>query len=402
MNASPIISYFHLLWMSVFSSIGLCCAQEIYTPDPSRMLTRIPIRLATENVLIIQGTLPGYRDTLSFILDTGSSGISLDSTVVSRLGLEPQQSDITLRGIASVRKAKFIYDQSLLLGSEMMHGLNFHINDYEFLSYVYGVQVDGIIGYAMLSRYIVKLDYDSLHMDIYSPGAIRYPKGGHLLSPDIRTLPTQTAIVADHHRVSSRFLLDIGAGLPLVLTSDFVQDSSLVRKSRRRFPVEAHGVGGSTFMTLTLVRRFKLGPYRFKKVPVLVFDDEYNVLSYPYMGGLIGNQILKRFNTIINYPAGEIHLTPNSLYREAFTYSYSGMEIYAIDGSVIVGSVVSGSPADAAGVKENDILIAINNDFTQDFGTYKNLMMRARKRMTLIIMRDESLQMIRVKLQRLR
>ena len=63
---------------------------------------------------------------------------------------------------------------------------------------------------------------------------------------------------------------------------------------------QAEGVGGKAYMKVTTVREFKIGPYRFRKVPIYVFDDEYNVTSYPYLGGLIGNDLLRRFNLIIN------------------------------------------------------------------------------------------------------
>ena len=40
--------------------------------------------------------------------------------------------------------------------------LDFYINDYEILSSVYGEKIDGVIGYSLFSRYIIKIDYDSL------------------------------------------------------------------------------------------------------------------------------------------------------------------------------------------------------------------------------------------------
>src|SRR5690606_39238877 len=124
-------------------------------------------------------------------------------------------------------------------------------------------------------------------------------------------------------------------------------------------------------MEMTLVKEFRLGPYRFRQVPNMVFDDEFNVTSYPYLGGLIGNQILKRFNLIINYQSREIHLKPNTLYREPFEYAYSGMELYYVAGAITVGSIVKGSPADACGLREGDIVIAIDNNANQDFAQYK-------------------------------
>lgn len=377
-------------------------AQEIFTPPPAAHLTTVPLRFVAESVILVKGAMPGHADSLTFVLDTGSSGISLDSAMVSRLGLVPQPSDVSVRGIAGIRKAFFLYNQQLQLGDERVDSLNFHVIDYEFLSYVYGERIDGVIGYALFSRYIVKINYDKMEMELHSIGSMRYPRGGHLLRPFIRTLPVQAAQLRDNREVSSRFLFDIGAGLPLLLTEDFVADSAVLRSKRRRFPMDAHGVGGKLRMDITVVRNFRLGPYRFRKVPAMVFDDEFNVTAYPYLGGLIGNQILKRFNLILNYPAREIHLYPNSLFREPFSYVYSGMDLYAMDGRIVIGSVVEGSPAAVAGAREGDVVISIDHDVSQDFDQYKRLLLYGNRRLPMIVSRNGTLETFTVKLQRLK
>lgn len=389
-------SLFLLPW--VMTSWLSAVAQEEYVSAPSQTLTIVPFSLAAESVILIKATLVGHADTLTFILDTGSSGISLDSATAGSLGLTPVASEINIRGIAGMRKAEFIYNKKLKLNDLTVDSLNFHINDYEFLSYVYGVRIDGVIGYSLLSRYILKIDYDIREIEICSQGTLRYPRGGHLLKPFIRTLPVQSARIRDHRKITSRFLFDIGAGLSLVLSEDFEQDSLVIRKKRKRFPIQAHGVGGKLTMDMTLVKDFRLGPYRFRKVPTMVFADEFNVTSYPYLGGLIGNQILKRFNVIFNYQRREIYLKPNTLYREPFEYSYSGMELYFMNNVTVIGSIVKGSPAELAGLKEGDVLIAIDNNASQDFMQYKKALMSAKKQVKLIIRREEELIEIPLKL----
>jgi hypothetical protein len=78
--------------------------------------------------------------------------------------------------------------------------LRFHVNDYSILSQVYGIPVDGIIGYSLFSRYIIHINYDSLQMRICSQGTFRYPKGGHLIKPYLSTLPVHRARIKDHYR----------------------------------------------------------------------------------------------------------------------------------------------------------------------------------------------------------
>ena len=269
--------------------------------------------------------------------------------------------------------------------------LNFHINDYSILTSVYGERIDGIIGYSVLSRYILKVDYDNLFIEFWSKGSIRYPKGGFLLRPLINTLPVQVARVRDGKSINSRFLFDMGAGLNLMLTEDFIKDSSLMHKKRKFYTKQAEGLGGKIDMKMTVVKEFRLGPYKFKNVPTYVFDDVYNVTSYPYLGGLIGNDLLRRFNIILNYARRDIHLLPNSHYNEQFDYSYSGIELYFENGQIIIGDVAKGSPAEETGLKEGDVVISIDKNFNLNLQQYKMALQNTGERLKLIIQRGEEL-----------
>ena len=137
----------------------------------------------TGGVVILNAKLDDFPDTLNFILDTGSSGISLDSSTVAYFNLKPEASDRTIRGIAGIKKVGFLYNRKLRFPGLTVDSLNFHVNDYSVLTSVYGEKIDGIIGYSLLNRYIIKLNYDTLTMDICSKGTIRYPRGGYLLKP---------------------------------------------------------------------------------------------------------------------------------------------------------------------------------------------------------------------------
>jgi len=124
---------------------------------------------------------------------------------------------------------------------------------------------------------------------------------------------------------------------------------------------------------------------------VYVFDDVYNATSYPYMGGLIGNDLLRRFNAIVNYDKREIHLLPNSHYNDPFDYSYTGLELYYIDGQVLIGDVAEKSPAEKAGLKEGDVIVAIDKNFSQNLQQYKHTLQSLKGRIKIIIKRDDQL-----------
>lgn len=371
--------------------VSVARSQEEFIEPVSRLLTRISFTQLTGGVVILKAQLDDFPDTLHFILDTGSSGISLDSATVAYFKLVPEASDRTIRGIAGIKKVGFLYNRKLRFPNLTVDSLNFHVNDYSVLTSVYGEQIDGIIGYSLLNRYIVKIDYDSLKIDICSKGTIKYPRGGYLFKPILSTLPVQVARIKDETQHQSRFLHDIGAGVCLMLSQDFVDDSTLLQKKRRLWPKDGEGIGGKIRMNLTLVKELKLGPYRFRNIPTYIFEDAFNVTSYPYLGGLIGNDILRRFNVIFNYPKRDIHMVPNSHFRDPFDYSYSGIELYYINGQIEMGSVAEGSPAEIAGIKEGDVVVAVNNDFSQNFNKYKTALLAPNARVKLILRRNGEL-----------
>ena len=366
-------------------------AQEQFVEAPSKLLTSFRFRQLSGGVILLRAQFANYPDTLNFILDTGSGGISLDSATVDYFKITPTPSDMTILGIAGVRKVSFIYNQKLRLPGLTVDSLNFHINNYDILTSVYGEKIDGIIGYSILSRYIFWINYDSLKISIFTNGRMKYPRGGWLYEPILRTLPVQTARIRDAITTNSRFLFDIGAGLCMMLNKEFLEDSNFLDKKRKLYAKEAEGVGGKIDMHMTVIKEMRMGPYRFRNIPVFVFDDTFNLTSYPYLNGIIGNDILRRFNLILNYSKKEFYFMPNTHYQEGFDYAYSGIELYMVDGIIILGDVATGSPAEAAGLKEGDVLIGINNLLGQNIQTFKTALQAAGEKIKMIVNRNGEL-----------
>ncbi|MDX1954231.1 MAG: aspartyl protease family protein [Chitinophagaceae bacterium] len=377
-------------------------AQEQFVDPPSVRLTSFPFRLLTGGVILFRAQFDEYNDTLQFILDTGSGGISLDSSTVRKFNLIPEPSDRTVLGIGGIKKVGFLYNRKFRLPGLVVDSLNFHVNDYDILTSVYGEKIDGIVGYSFLSKYIVSINYDSLVIDVFSNGRFRYPKGGSLLEPSLRTLPVQNARIKDNITAHSRFLFDIGAGLCLLLSSEFVEDSSFLHRKRVLYVKEAEGLGGSVDMHLTVTKEIKIGPYKFRNVPTFVFDDVNNLTSYPFLAGIIGNDLMRRFNIILNYNRREFYITPNKHYNDFFDYSYTGVELYFEKEGVVLGDVAKGSPAEQAGLREGDIVIAINNNFSQNLQQFKQELQHAGQKIKMVISREGQLLQFEFKIKSIR
>ena len=263
------------------------------------------------------------------------------------------------------------------------------MNDYEVLTSAYGEKIDGIIGFSFLSRYIIKIDYDSARIHVFTKGTMKYPKGGFLLKPLLVNIPIMQGSVKDDRELTSRFYFDTGAGMCLLLSSDFVGDSAFIKPRRKWYATQAEGLGGKAPMRQGVIKQLKVGPYKFRNVPTYIFDDDYNVTSYPYLGGLIGNDLLRRFNLIINYDRRDIYMTPNSHFKDIFDYSYTGLGMYVVDGEIEVVDIMPGSPAEHAGFKAGDIILAVANNFSKNIQAYKNLMQTPGEKLKVLVMRDQ-------------
>ncbi len=375
---------------------NISLAQEIITPrQQAEFITRFHFRQYSGGVMVVHGMINGIPDSLNFILDTGSGGISLDSSTCAKNNIIPSKSDTMVTGMGSAHKAKFIYNRQLTFPGLAINNLDFHVNNYDLLSSVYGEKIDGIIGYSFFRRYIIKVNFDSLSLEVYRPGEMKYPRNGTTIRPAFTALPIQSLTVKDARKLNFNFYFDTGAGLCFLMSDAFAKDSAILSGKRKIINTQAEGMGGKLQMQLTVVKMLQLGSYKFRNVPTYIFKDDYNVTSYPYVGGLLGNDLLRRFNLIINYPHREIHLQPNSHFFDPFDYAYTGMATYYVDGKIYIEDVVPGSPAEKAGLRVNDILMAVGNSFSNNIMQYKTILQTPNEKINLIVSRNgELLQLV--------
>ncbi len=372
-------------------------AQQTDYP-PAKLLTSFKYEQLTGGIVVLKGTLDKFTDSLNFILDTGSGGISLDTLTAAYYKLPIEPSERTIRGIGGEKKLFYYKKGELHLKGLTVSNLDFHINDYQILTEVYGIRVDGIIGYSFLRRYIVTLNYDKQILSVYEPGVFKYPKGGTYLKPTFANIPITRHTVSDDHSYTSNFYFDTGAGLCIMFSEDYVRDSSLLSKKRKIVSTQVEGLAGKINMKMSTIKKVSVGPYSFKKVPVHIYDDSVNVFSYPSLAGLIGSDLLRRFNIVINYPEGVIHLLPNTHMNDPFDYSYTGMNFYFIDGKIVITEVQQSSPAEKAGFIPGDIIFGIETNFSNNIQQYKALLQTAGEKVRILVFRNNQPQMIELKI----
>lgn len=365
---------------------------------PSKLLTSFKFEQLTGGIVILHATLDKLPDTLNFILDTGSGGISLDTLTAAYYKLPLEPSDRTVKGIGGIKNLHFYKNGTLHFKGLTVENLDFHINDYQILTEVYGIRIDGIIGFSFLRRYVVSLDFNTQNISVYTPGQYKYPKGGSFLKPSFANIPVTRHEISDVKTYNSNFYFDTGAGMCLMLSEQFVKDSAFLGFKRKVVSTQVEGLVGKITMGLSVIKQVKVAGFRFKKVPVHIYDDSVNVFGYPSLVGLLGSDLLRRFNIVLNYPDRVIHLTPNSHMRDPFDYSYTGMNYYFIDGKIVITEIQQGSPAEEAGIHPGDVIFAIDNNFSNSISQYKALLQHPGQKVKMIIFRNNLPQMIELKI----
>ena len=207
-----------------FFTAFICRGQEIIALPEAKLITSFPFKQYSGGVMVLRAQFANIPDSLNFILDTGSGGISLDSMTCIEFNIPLKATDTTITGIGGIRKVPFAFNQSLHFPGLTVNKLNFHVNDYSVLSSVYGEKVDGIIGYSFFNRYIVKINFEEGMIEVFSPGSITYPEGGTTLRPAFTALPIQWLTVRDNVKLGFNYYIDSGAGLCLLLNEKFVKD----------------------------------------------------------------------------------------------------------------------------------------------------------------------------------
>jgi hypothetical protein len=375
--------------------VKLSAQQEDY--PTAKLLTSFHFEQLTGGIIILHATLNNFPDTLNFILDTGSGGISLDTLTALYYKLPLEPSERTVRGIGGIKNINYYKNGTLHFPGLDVTSLDFHINDYEILTEVYGLRVDGIIGFSFLRRYIVALDYDKHLMSVYLPGKFEYPNRGSFLNPTFASIPITNHPVQDERNYLLNLYFDTGAGLCVLLTEEFLKDSVFISSKRKSVNTQVEGLIGKIGMRLTTMKRMRIGPYKFSKVPIHVYSDSANVLNYPSVAGLLGSDLLRRFNLVLNYPERKIHLSPNSHFRDPFDYSYTGMSYYFIEGKIVITEIQQGSPAEKAGLIPGDIIFGIENNFSNSISQYKFMLQNPGQKMRILIFRNSLPQMVELK-----
>ena len=204
-----------------------------------------------------------------------------------------------------------------------------------------------------------------------------------------------------------RFLIDTGAGLT-ALVSAHTHESLRVPESSILTYVGA-GLGGQVSGYVGRTQWLRLGPYELTSL-VTSFQDLPDSLRWPVAvsrNGLIGNELLSRFDVWLDYVAERIYVRPTKKWQQEFRYDRSGLVLVAGGPhlrDIVVAHVVTGSPASRAGLCRGDRVLSINRiptGWRRLSSVARLLRKRSGKRIRLVFERNGQRMAVEFRLEKL-
>jgi C-terminal processing protease CtpA/Prc len=133
--------------------------------------------------------------------------------------------------------------------------------------------------------------------------------------------------------------------------------------------------------------------------------DEAGALADTSFSGIIGADLLYRFHVVLDYARSQMFLEKNRFFADPFEFDMSGIR-FMMEGArfevLKVFSVFDGSPAALAGIREGDVVSAIDGReahlFTRE--ALRNYMERHGAKVRLTVERNGKTQDVEIVLKR--
>jgi hypothetical protein len=330
----------------------------------------IPFNFENDH-LMVQGRVNGSKP-LWFMLDTGAEATIVNKGRLGELGLQPFGVSSISGGGGSTEFA-FADVARLEIGGAALLNQRDGVIDLAGLERIYGMPMGGLLGYDFFSRFVVRVNYDTKTIDLLEPSSHAYRSSGTRIpfileggQPHISSkisVPTVPPIDAD-------LIVDAGAADTVNLTAPFVKANRLLELARKTPAPGPNTLAGSEkeFFAQTSVRgklqSVSLGPFELKDIPSNLMVNTKGAYASESFSGVIGEGVLHRFNTIYDYSKNVMILEPNAELDKPFPPRKTFGATFLSDGPDYTVFTVTGvrkdSPAETAGLKKDDVVLAID------------------------------------------
>jgi PDZ domain-containing protein/aspartyl protease len=375
---------------------------------------KVSIPFEVYNNLIVLDIVLNHTLPLKFVLDTGIRTTVLTEKTLTDLLNVTYSRKITIPGAGGIKlvDAFVVNDVTINIGNiqGQGHALLVLETDLLKLKNYLGVNVHGVLGYELFSRFVVDINYDKKKLTLYNPTTFKKKKRFEEMSitiEDTKPYLEASLIIRGDKVIDGKFMLDTGASHTLML--DECSSDSVFVPEPNIATVLGRGLGGRIDGRVARVDKLWVNDFEFKDL-ITTFPDEesYDVALDPASRtGTFGGGMMSRFNLVFDYVHSKLYVRKGKGFRKPFEFNLSGITVitkgiylreYEVD------NVREGSSAEEAGVMVGDKIITINHVNTSKLDLNNVIGMlngKPNRVIRLDILRDNKRKHIQFKLRRL-
>jgi predicted aspartyl protease len=298
----------------------------------------------------------------AFLLDTGSSGTTIDDSLRQRLALRPVGAG-TGSGAGESRVGyATVHLDSIALGRITLDAMDVPSFDDSLLSRAIGFpHFDGVLGAELFKDHVVSIDAARAQLSVQD--AEQFQPGVGAASTKI-TFNADDMPVVDGavNGIAARFEVDTGDRSSLTLFGPFWRAHGLdTAVGPTVTAMTGFGAGGPIRGIVGRATSFSIGGVEVPAPVTRLSLQKAGAFTRADYAGSIGMGILKRFVVSFDYPHHRMWLLRSLDFGQADRYDRSGAWL-GLGGAdyLTVMDLVEGGPAASAGVRVGDHVVALD------------------------------------------
>jgi Aspartyl protease/PDZ domain len=291
-----------------------------------------------------------------FLLDSGVGALVLDHDFAAALRLHTIDS-VTGVGVTGHVNAQAAEGVHISFGDLSINAPRVTLLDMKGFAGALNAPVVALLGRDVFDSLIVDIDFEKQKLAFRDPTTKQALPGGTELPLTRGPLGRRRLPVSIEGRRTIQASFDLGADRALVLSPDYVSEQKLLLGKRTSTALGV-SVAGAAVSEVAVVDELALGQTIFHRVPVEV--PKTWALDCP---AVVGFPVLSRLRMIIDFPHDRVAMLSNrGVIDQPFSKDRSGIGAKRLSNKLEIMHVAPGSPAEAAGLRVGDVVIAINGE----------------------------------------
>jgi hypothetical protein len=317
---------------------------------------QVPFRFI-ENHIFVPITI-NCRESM-WIVDSGASLSVIDIGYAEELGL-PLSGEILAESATNTVELAFTTLPPFTAG-----GIEFEEQQVAALDFIdlfrrtSDLEILGILGYDFLSRFVTKVDYANEVLTFYDPETFEYTGGGTVLDAPLTDNIFRAEATLDG-AYTGPWMLDLGAG-GMFLQTPYAKAHRLGRRDGVLGVI--HGAGGRSLRRRSRYETIEFGGYAVEEPEISMADydlDAEGELVEGQLAGSLGNSLFRHLVLYLDYDRQRVIVEKGEDFGKDFAVDMSGLSLWRPEKACEVLYASPGTPADEAGFREGDVVVAIN------------------------------------------